>query len=302
MDAVANTLKILKGLSERPMSADHLAELLMEEGFGRSSRTIRRYISALREAGFGIELQKDRYVLTEAPLRLPLSGHEALSALSVLESLAERDPAYGEHLASAAAKLRRALPEESRRFADSGRVEFDLEFASDPPENPEVLDTLRRAVYHNQKVRILYHSLSSDTTRNREIEPVRVYYAQRAHRLYAYERSVGEYREFRVNRIQNASMLPDKFSPEAHIERLKPARVRLNRKTFMAYGRAVIQDPHATVSPLPDGGAIVEGRVASTFWTVRDLASLGPEAEVLGGEELRSEFLRFLHGTLDKYS
>ncbi|MFH4276040.1 HTH domain-containing protein, partial [Acinetobacter baumannii] len=81
------------------MSADHLAELLMEEGFGRSSRTIRRYISALREAGFGIELQKDRYVLTEAPLRLPLSGHEALSALSVLESLAERDPAYGEHLA-----------------------------------------------------------------------------------------------------------------------------------------------------------------------------------------------------------
>mgnify|MGYP001182329708 FL=1 len=284
------------------MSADRLAELLMEEGSGRNPRTIRRYIRALREAGFGVEHREGRYVLTEAPLRLPLDGHEALSALSVLESLAGRDPAYGKYLASAAAKLREALPERSKKFADSGRLEFDLEFASDPPEDPEVLDTLRRAVYHGQRAKILYHSLSSDTTRYREVEPVRVYYAQRAHRLYAYERSVGEYREFRVNRIQDAKMLPDKFSAGEHARRLKPAKVRLNRKTFMAYGRTIIQDPHATISPLPDGGAIVEGRVVSVFWTVRDLASLGPEAEVLGGDELRSEFLRFLRSTLDKYS
>lgn len=284
------------------MSASHLEELLMEEGSGRGPRTIRRYIRALREAGFGIEHRNGKYVLTEAPLRLPLTGYEALSILSVVESLAGRDPVYGEHLASAAVKLRDALPEQSKQFADSGRVEFALDFASDPPEDPGILDVLRRAVYHSQRTRILYHSLSSNTTRYREVEPVRVYYAQRAHRLYAYEPSVGEYREFRVNRIREARMLPDKFSPGTHIERLSPARVRLNSKTFLAYGRTIIQDPQAAVSRLPDGGAIVEGRVVSVFWTVRDLASLGPEAEVLGGPELKSEFLRFLRATLGKYS
>jgi hypothetical protein len=61
--------------------------------------------------------------------------------------LAERDPVYGGHLASASIKLREALPKEAVRFADSGRVEFDLSFANDLPENVRVLDTLRLAMH-----------------------------------------------------------------------------------------------------------------------------------------------------------
>ncbi|MBX6765299.1 MAG: WYL domain-containing protein [Rubrobacteraceae bacterium] len=302
MDATLGTLVVLRVLSEGPASAERLLDVIEDEvGARRDARTLRRYLAALNEAGFEVKRRKDRYELNASPAKLPFDDHETLATLSVLESLAEREPVYGRYLASAVAKLREALPAERIRFADSGRVVFDLVSADDPPEDPRILDLLRRAIHRNQRVEIYYHSLSSGTRTWRMVEPVRLFHAQRAHRLYAYSPEAHDYREFRVNRITEVKFLPDLFSPEAHIRRLEPARVRLDEKTFTAYGRSVIQDPNATSRRLDDGGAIVEGRVASTFWTVRDLASLGPGAEVLGGDRLRQEFLDFLHATAEKY-
>lgn len=303
MGATLGTLAVLKILSEGAASRERLLARLEEEfGIGRDERTLRRYVSALREAGFEIRSHSGKLELVSSPVRLPFDEYEALAALSLLESVAGQEPVYGGHLASAAGKLRRALPEGVLKFVDRGRVEFDLSPASDPPEDPHVIDTLRQAAYRNQRIEMHYYSLSSGESRWRVVEPVRVYHAQRAHRLYAYDPESNEYREFRVNRIGEAKMLPDKFSPEAHTRQLKPARVWLNEKTFAAYGKYVIPDPHATVKPQDDGTAIVEGSVANIFWTVRDIAALGPGARVLGGPELKEEFLQFLRLTLNQYS
>jgi predicted DNA-binding transcriptional regulator YafY len=80
-------------------------------------------------------------------------------------------------MASAANKLREALPEEALRFADGGKIEFALDSASNPPEDPNVLDTLRRATHQSRRAEILYRSLNSDSLRWRTVEPVRVAYA-----------------------------------------------------------------------------------------------------------------------------
>jgi predicted DNA-binding transcriptional regulator YafY len=302
MDATMGTLVVLRVLSEGPVSAERLLDVIEDEvGTRKDARTLRRYLAALREAGFEVERRDGKYELTGSPAKLPFGNHEALATLSVLESLAEREPVYGGYLASAAVRIREALPAERIKFADSGKVVFDLVSADHPPEDPYILDMLRRAIHRNQRIEIYYHSLSSGTRTWRVVEPVRLFHAQRAHRLYAYAPEASDYREFRVSRVTDARPLPDLFSPEAHIRRLEPAKVRLDEKTFTAYGRSVIQDPDATFEKLEDGGALVEGRVASTFWTVRDLASLGPGAEVLGGDRLRQEFLNFLRTTLDKY-
>ena len=42
------------------------------------------------------------------------ANHEALATLNVVESLAERDPVYGEHLTAASLKLHEALPKVRR--------------------------------------------------------------------------------------------------------------------------------------------------------------------------------------------
>jgi len=75
--------------------------------------------------------------------------------LNILESFAAREPVYGQHLTSTVSKLRDAIPEDSLRFADSGSIEFAVSSASDPPEDPSVIDVLRRATRQNRRVEIL---------------------------------------------------------------------------------------------------------------------------------------------------
>lgn len=302
MAATRGTLILLRALAERPMTQRQLMDVLEDSGLRRNARTLRRWLEVLRDAGFEISHDNGRYELRGSPVRISFTGYEALATLSLLESLAAREPVYGDHLASAVAKLREALPKEALEFADAGKIEFALNYASDPPEDPEVMDTLRRATHQVRRVRILYHSLRSGTTRWRLVEPVRVYYAQSAHRLDAYEPEEAKMLEFRINRIRQIELLHDKFAPESHRHSLTPVQVRLSAKAFTALGKTVVSDAHATIDLTNDGGATVTGATPNVFWTVRDLAALGPEAEVLGGEELKEEFLFFLNETSKKYS
>jgi predicted DNA-binding transcriptional regulator YafY len=301
MEATKGTLILLRLLAERPMTQRELLDALQDEQLERDERTLRRWLAVLQEAGFDLQREDGRYELRGSPVRLPLDDYEALATLNILASFAAREPVYGRHLTSTLSKLRDAIPDESLKFADSGTIEFAISSASDPPEDPKVIDVLRRATRQSRRVDIHYHSLSSETMRRRIVEPVRVAYAQRAHRLYAYEPEAAQVTEFRVNRIGEAKMLAEKFSPEAHIRTFEPARVRLSEKAFVAFGKTVIPDEDATVELLKDGGAIIEGRTPSTFWTVREIASLGPEAEVLGSPRLRKEFRSFLTQTMNKY-
>ncbi|MEW6637243.1 MAG: WYL domain-containing protein [Actinomycetota bacterium] len=301
MGAARGVLVLLRALSEGPASRRQLEEALAEAGIVRDERTVRRWLEVLREEGFEIERTAGRYELRGSPIRLAFDEYEALAALSVLESLAEREPVYGERLGSAAGKLRAALPTRLLKFVDRGRIEFELSSASDPPEDPNVIDVLRQSAHRNQRVKILYYSLRSGTLSWRALEPVRVYHAQKAHRLYAYDPDANEYREFRISRVREARMLPDKFSPEAHVRQLKPVKIWLDQKSYTAYGRSIIPDPHARVESLDGGEAIIEGATPSTFWTVREIAALGPGAKILGGTELKEEFLSFLRETLEKY-
>ena len=302
MEATRGTLILLQTLAERPKTQRQLMDALQDSGIYRDERTLRRWLEVLREAGFEILRDSRGYELQGSPVRISFSEYETLATLTVLESLAVREPVYGDHLASAAQKLREALPEEALRFADSGRIEFAIDSASDPPEDPEVIDVLRRAAHQRRRVEILYHSLQSETVRRRQVEPIRIYYAQRAHRLDAYEYEEGRVIEFRINRIKEASLLPEKFAPETHRQSLDTARVRLSTKAYTALGKTVIPDDDATIELLDDGGAIITGTTPSVFWTVRDLAALGPEAEVLGGPKFKEAFLSFLKETSAKYS
>ncbi len=302
MEATRGVLVLLRVLAERPRTPAEIASLLKEEALNRNERTVRRWMAVLRQAGFEITFSEGRYSLQGSPVHLAFDGYEALATLSVLGSLADREPVYGRYIASALGKLREAIPQESLRFADSGKIEFYFNPASDPPEDPAVIDKLRRAIHQSRQVEILYHSLRSQTVRQRTVEPVRIAYAQRAHRLYAYEREAGRVQEFRVNRIRGAKMLPEKFAPEAHIASFEQVSLRLSAKTFVAFGKSIIPDDEASIEPLADGSAIVSGSTPSTFWTVREIASLGPEVEVLGSPSFRREFLDFLHQTLQLYS
>lgn len=302
MGGVRGGLVVLKALSEGPKSVRRLVEVLEGAGVFRDERTVRRWLEVMREEGFGIQRRgRSEYALISSPVRIPFDDYETLATLSVLDSLAVREAVYGECLASAARKLRAAIPPDSLKFADAGNIEFDLESASDPPEDPTTIDILRRATHQHRRIEVTYHSLNTGAVTQRILEPVRVLRAHRAHRLYAYDPEHAEMREFRVNRIRTATMLSDVFSPAAHRSSLDEVRVRLTENAFLAYGSSIVPDDAATIERLADGGAIVSGVTPSVFWTVREISALGPDVTVLGGPKLEADYRSFLEKTLENH-
>jgi predicted DNA-binding transcriptional regulator YafY len=113
MEATRGTLILLRTLAEKPMTQRQLLDILQESGLCRDERTLRRWLEVLREAGFEILRDGGRYELQGSPVRISFTDRETLATLSLLESLAAREPVYGENLASAVSKLREALPEEA---------------------------------------------------------------------------------------------------------------------------------------------------------------------------------------------
>jgi hypothetical protein len=119
--SVRGVLVLLRTLSEGPASARQLAEALSEAGVQRDERTVRRWLGVMREERFGISRGSGHHELSSSPVRIAFGDYEALATLSVLESLAQREPVYGEYLASAVSKLREAIPVKALRFAESGK-------------------------------------------------------------------------------------------------------------------------------------------------------------------------------------
>ncbi|MDP8948980.1 MAG: hypothetical protein M3N00_01895, partial [Actinomycetota bacterium] len=157
MEATRGTLLLLRLLAERPMTKQEILNALQDAGLKRDDRTLRRWLEVLQEADFDLRREDGRYELRGSPVRLPLDEYEALATLNILGSFAAREPVYGRHLTSAVSKLRDAIPEQSLRFADSGSIEFAVSSASDPPEDPKMIDVLRRATRQSRRVSILYH-------------------------------------------------------------------------------------------------------------------------------------------------
>ena len=100
MEATRGTLILLRLLTERPMTQRELLDALQDEGPKRDNRTLRRWLEALREAGFDLQRKDGRYELRDSPVRLPLDRYEALATLNILASFAAREPVYGRFLDS----------------------------------------------------------------------------------------------------------------------------------------------------------------------------------------------------------
>jgi len=90
MEATRGTLVLLRLLAEKPMTQGEILDALRDEGLERDERTLRRWLEALREAGFDLQRKDARYELRGSPVRLPLDEYEALATLNILSSFAAR--------------------------------------------------------------------------------------------------------------------------------------------------------------------------------------------------------------------
>jgi predicted DNA-binding transcriptional regulator YafY len=194
---------------------------------GVTTRTIRRDLQALEEAGFPLYDNKShddgrtRWSINGQPFK-GLSAGLTLSELcalyfsrTLLESLAGTP--FRDDVESAFDKLGSALTPHMRQFLDQlPRViatKADPARRHDDPRVQRVIARALEATLHLRQATITYHSISSERVKSYLVHPYRLAYAQGGLYLLAFVPEYGEVRTFAVERIQELSLLEERFTP-----------------------------------------------------------------------------------------
>jgi len=206
------------------MTIDELARLC-----GVTTRTIRRDIQALEEAGFPLfddrsaDDGRTRWKVNGQPFKGLAAGLTVseLCALyfsrTLLESLAGTP--FRDDVESAFEKLAGGLTPHMRQFLD----QLPRVIASKPdplrrrlggtPQQQQIISRALEATLHARQAQITYHSKSSERTKSYLVHPYRLAYAQGGLYLLAYVPEYQEVRTFAVERLQNISLLDERFTP-----------------------------------------------------------------------------------------
>jgi predicted DNA-binding transcriptional regulator YafY len=283
-----------------------------------TTRTIRRDLQALEEAGFPIYDDRSR---DDGRTRWTLNGQafkglatgltlSELCALhfsrTLLESLAGT-PFHGE-LESAFEKLGAALTPHMRQFLD----QLPRVIASKPdpmrrrpgsnlPRQQQIISRALEATLHHRQATLTYFSKSSERTKTYLAHPYRLAYAQGGLYLLAYVPEYSEVRTFAVERIEEIALLEDRFTP---IEELTdaafphslgvhsgpPEQVEIHFQPAVAeYVKAREWHQSQVVREGADGGVTMTLQVCLDQALRGWILSFGPFARVLSPESFARE-------------
>jgi len=291
---------------------------------GVTTRTIRRDLQALEEAGF--PLYDDRSH-DDGRTRWNVNGQafkglaagltlSELCALyfsrTLLESLAGTP--FRDDVESAFEKLSSVLTPHMRQFLD--QLPRVLSTKADPartaphpdaPRQQQIIARALEATLHLRQASITYHSASSDRTKTYLVHPYRLAYAQGALYLLAYVPEYREVRTFAVERLQELSLLDERFTP---IEQLSdeafphslgvhsgpPERVELEFQPAIAdYVRARQWHQSQQAHDMPGGGLRMTLDVCLDRALHSWILSFGPFARVIAPERLAREIAEQIH-------
>lgn len=195
----------------RAMTAAEIAERMEV-----APRTIYRDMEHLMASGAPIEGERGvGYLLREAfdapPLTFTFEQLEALAfGLRAVEMLG--DPRLGQAAREAKDKMTALLPpEHARRLLEAPIHAFRS--ASQTP--PDSLADIRRAASEGRKVWIAYHSLDGERSQ-RVIRPLAVSAFGTLWLATAWCEMRDDFRDFRLDRIEDWQLMPDRFQPQPH--------------------------------------------------------------------------------------
>lgn len=225
------------------------------------------------------------------------------ASLFVRGKALEGTPGYPDApaLTSALGKIEEALGEEA--LGDlKGRVE-----SADSPPAGDVLEAVWRAVQEYEVMDITYFAHSRDELSQRIIEPEKIYSALGHWYVVAWDEAAGGERLFRVDRIRSAAATGTLFEPRG-LE--GPGRPLYSRSESDVQVRLLLRPAARWVAEYYEVGSVIDRGgdleailpTRSLAWLAKLLVRLGPEAEILGPPELKSEVADLAQRTLALYA
>jgi predicted DNA-binding transcriptional regulator YafY len=152
-----------------------------------------------------------------------------------------------------------------------------------------LLGLLRRAIAERHRARLSYYAYGRDEHTTRVVEPHRLYSDRGQLYLWAHCRDAGGDRSFRVDRIDDVTVLDETFeAPEASLRRptftapTDAPRVTLDLEPAAAW--VAEHYPIESQQDLGGGRRRVTLAVTGRAWLARLLLTLGPEARLVHAE------------------
>jgi len=300
----------------------------LAESCGVTTRTIRRDLQALEEAGFPIFDDRTR---DDGRTRWLING-QAFKDLGAGLTLAELSALYfsrtlvasltgtpfKEDVESAFSKLSSGLTPHMRQFLDqlpraiATKPDPMRRLAAGDERQERVLTRALEATLHQRQATLVYHSKASDRTKTYHIHPYRLAYAQGGLYLLAYVPEYKEVRTFALERIEEMSLLEEHYTPieELPVEAFPnslgvhsgaPEHVEIEFDSSVADYVGARAWHHSQQIARQHDGLVLSLDVcldrALTSW----ILSFGPFARVVAPESLRTEIARDLANASARY-
>ena len=302
-----------------------LSEAQNEAGDGVSERTIRRDFDALTQAGFPIETSKrdgkTTFLLNREVFRGVAATGFSLSELCALHLsrtvlTAVTGGPFRQSLASAFDKLYDALPPSMWKFIESLPDALGAKEHAPRPKDAgssKVVEALMSAILSRRRVRMRYHSFSSQQIKDYLVEPYRLAYAQGGLYLQAFVPDYSEMRTFAVQRIEQAVALEESFNPvESASADVFPHSLGAFSGTpedvvieFTAGEAPYVRERefHAsqTIEELPGGRIRLRMHVVIDWELQAWVMGFGPAARVITPEAFRQRIVESLEETRATY-
>lgn len=270
-----------------------------------TTRTIRRDLAALQEAGFALYDERDdngrvRWRIDGQALHGLESGFTLpeLCALYLSRNLLEAvaGSPFQRDLTNAFARLEKMLSPRMRQFLD--RLPSVLAAKPGPgargaATSPDIVARLLEATLHFRVTTMTYHSVSSKRVKEYAIHPYRLAFAQGGMYLLAYVPEYKSVRTFAIDRVTSVTLEKQTFTPRQDIgddvfanslgvNTGPPERVEIEFAADVApYVRARVWHPSQDMRENGDGRMRLTMNVCHD-WALRSwILSWGPFARVV---------------------
>lgn len=301
-------LDVLAVLSTgRPISAADLAARV-----GTSTRSVRRDIAQLREQGYRIDSAPGvggGYAAPDGAVLPPLqfSSAEVFTLVLALRTLAGqglREASVGTGRTGSAGppapvdtavrKLRSILPPTTAHVLDHAADSIVAAAGNEPEVPVDVLAAGASAIAQKVLVDLRHRS------RDRRVEPYRIVVLGAHWYLLAWDLDAGDWRTFRLDRIERLHQTTFRFRPRPHPEPVEFVRAQVTQAVYDCVARVRVRAPAAEVSaavparagsvkPLGDAACELVIGASSPRWLALYLLSLPYPFTVIEPVDLVSE-------------
>jgi proteasome accessory factor BC len=191
-----------------------------------------------------------------------------------------------------AAEAHRPL-DKVRRKLEETFGEFDLAQTAEPRGDrveERLIATLSNGIKRRRLVEIEYVKVGEEATVTHSVEP---YWLERQlphWYVHTWDRTRGDARSFRLDRMRTATLTSEKFEPR---EGFEPDRLRDARVARIHYSKQVARwEVERGAQQLRDGSATAEQKVGGPEWLVGEILRFRGEAVVIEPSDLRRSVAR----------